>query len=279
MAFKRKGRNVPIETMCRTFRSWSWGDEIYPLLATGAVMATFLQDAWPFRPCIGVAGGRDLDRLDLASLIGGSDSNIGIFGDDVIRLDCSVSSGSNENPQYSYLDRIQNDFKKISNVLICDRFVESAFSNDIANLFRTTRSSCPTIGEPVKNCICKDRPNFNYIPWVMSENLNHVLPRNRENFIILRLKSDTEQLRTVFPSEDSIVRYGQSLLSLTAEYADVALRISDGLSEVEVPGYANYSSRLLSAPIAILSVAMNLGIEDSHKFMAKAIISQGHLAT
>ena len=120
-------RIAAVDQLQQYSRMFSWmGGGKEALLATGLVLATYMQSSWQWRPMISVVGESGCGKTTWFSLLGGDPSGPGIFGKLAIRMGHVTEAG------------LRQTIKSSGQIILIDEFEAS---RERAGILKTLRSS------------------------------------------------------------------------------------------------------------------------------------------
>lgn len=219
-------------------RNWNYKGSFVPELLSGLVMATFIQDVWPFRPQVYLTGRTHTGKSQLL------ESLEAIFGPLAMLRDGKTSEAA-----------IRQSLATQEQILLIDEFEKNHHRDRVLELLRSS-SRGHTISKGTQN---HNPVNFliKCIAWVASIEVGLENAADRNRFIVCELLPLSAEARP--PAKAGLKELGAKLLSASISISGRALARANELRIADVHGADPRLVEILAIPVALLTEA---GIVD-----------------
>lgn len=238
---------------------WSFGHQkTDPLLMTGLVLASFVQQSWSWRPQVSIRGQSGCGKSMLFQLLFGGDGKIGLFNGAALKISLSSAAG------------IRQKIKSSSVVLGIDEFDQIRKPQEILNLIRTAgRGEKMIMGSAHHKHMEFGLTN---ICWLAGIFISLDAEADQNRFIELDLEKPREPKRSEFqmPTMADIMAAHVPLVAIAVANATKAALISQEAYARVQSDEKHVNDRIvenMSVPASMLAVATGGGVDDAAKFI------------
>lgn len=226
---------------------WTFGNaKTDPLLMTGLVLATFVQQIWHWRPQVSIRGQSNSGKSALFEFLFGGESTVGVFNGMAVKVSLSSAAG------------IRQKIKLDSVILGVDEFDQLKRPQDILHLLRTSgRGEKLVMGSTSQNHVEYGLTNICWLAGIFVS-LDSEADQNR--FLEFDLQKPREPKRSNFrqPTTDEIRALQGPLAAIAIVHAHNAAEVARTSYMAAKEAEKHLNDRIvesLSVPASVLALA------------------------
>jgi hypothetical protein len=232
------------------FQKWTWKTKSGPAVATGLVLATWIQTLWRWRPQVAVIGPTQAGKSTFFAALSG------IFGNLAIGNTGSTAAG------------LRQAIGSSSKVVLSDEFENSRHRAEVLEMLRASGDGTKMLrGSTNQKGVSFD---LKHIVWVAAIESGLKREPDRNRFITLELTRPAKSAfgKLKLPSRSELADLGQRLLAIAIRRAGEAVLLAEQLKE---ESFGDIDTRVVegfAAPAAILSIASGYSHAQARELLA-----------
>ena len=237
-------RRAVVDETVQLFDRWNWShQDVDPTIMAGAVLATWVQTIWKWRPLIAVAGKTGSGKSLLFQALGGADDAPGLFGALAFKQAKSSAAG------------IIQGLANTARIPLIDEFEAGRERSKTLEHFRLAgRGEKQAKGTSHHKAVSQ---SLRHMCWVAAIEVGLEKQPDQNRFIQFELRGANagQEGKLVVPEGRYLLDLGQKLLAIAVRSGVAAKKLAVDLKSTQVAGIDSRIIECYAVPAAMLAVA------------------------